>query len=202
LLLVHDNPYADVNWIGLNAPSILQAPGAKEVALELNSLSMLANMSGWRVGMAVGNADAVGALAQLKGHIDNGIFLPLQEAAIAALNLPAEWIADRNGIYKRRRTLVTRALDRMRLWYAPYAATLYVWVEIPPSFADSLSFAETLLAETGVSLAPGVSFGAHGEGFVRISLVQPEDRLEEALERWERWLISKATGIVLDYANL
>ncbi len=199
LLLVHDNPYADVNWIGLDAPSILQVSGAKDVALELNSLSKLANMAGWRVGMAVGNVTAVGALAQLKVNADSGLFLPLQEAAIAALNLPPEWLTDRNGIYKRRRSLVTRALDRMRLWYAPYAATLYVWVEIPPSFADSLTFAETLLAETGVSLAPGTLFGAHGEGFVRIALTQPEDRLEDALERWERWLIGKATGIALDY---
>lgn len=202
LLLVHDNPYADVNWIGLDAPSVLQVPGAKDVALELNSLSKLANMAGWRVGMAVGNASAVGALAQLKVSVDSGIFLPLQEAAIVALNLPAEWIADRNSIYKRRRDLVTRALDRMRLWYAPYAATPYVWAEIPPQFADSLTFAETLLAETDVALTPGPIFGAHGEGFVRIALVQPEDRLEAAMERWERWLISRASGIALDYQEM
>jgi len=195
LLIVHDNPYAEVNWMGIEALSILQVEGARDVAIELNTLSKMANMAGWRIGMAVGNAEAVAAMAQVKTNIDSGIFKPLQEAATVALTIPPEWLSERNAIYKRRRSIITRALNRMRLWYAPYAATLYIWTEIPPGFESSRAFTTALLEETGVSLAPGTAFGDQGEGYARVSIVQPEDRLEEAMERWERWLINKATGV-------
>lgn len=201
LLIIHDNAYADVNWIGIPAPSILQTLDAKAVCIELSTMSKSANMAGWRVGMAVGNAEAIAALAQLKTNVDSGIFRPLQEASTVALTLSPEWLARRNSIYKHRRNIVTRALNRMRLWYAPYAATLYVWAEIPPYFENSAAFADALLTRTGVSIAPGTLFGPHGEGYVRISIVQPEDKLEEAMERWERWLISQATGITLEDLN-
>ncbi len=194
LLLAYDNPYCDVIWSGVAAPSVLQVPGAREVAIEFNSLSKMVNMAGWRVGMAVGNAVAIGALARVKTNTDSGIFTPIQKAAVVALNLPPAWVAERNALYQRRRDVVTRALDRMRLWYTPYGATLYVWTEIPPGFT-SAEFATALLEEAGVSVSPGTAFGAHGEGYARISLVQPEDVLREALERWERWLIGKALRI-------
>ncbi len=195
LLIAYDNPYSEIVWEGGPAPSILQVPGAREVAVEFNSLSKMANMAGWRVGMVVGNAEAIAALARVKTNADSGIFKPIQYAAAVALALPAEWHAERNAIYAERRRVVTRALDRMNLWYAPYGATLYVWAEIPPHFATSADFTAHLLEETGVSLSPGSAFGPHGEGYVRISLVQPVERLEEAMERWERWMIGDSLGI-------
>jgi len=194
LLLAYDNPYCDVIWDDATAPSILEIAGAREVALEFNSLSKMVNMAGWRVGMAVGNAAAVAALARVKTNSDTGVFRALQEAAMVALALPEAWFAERNALYARRRAIVTRALDRMRLWYTPAAATLYVWVEVPMGFTSD-ALATALLEEANVSVAPGTAFGAHGEGYARISLVQPEERLEEAMERWERWLIHKATGL-------
>lgn len=198
LLLVYDNVYADVAWGPTPAPSILQIEGAREVAVELNSLSKLANMAGWRVGLAVGGAEVIVALAHVKANVDSSAFGPLQEAAATALRLSSTWSAERNAVYAARRAVVTRALDRMRLWYAPSAATMYVWIEAPPGFTGQ-AFAAALLTEAGVSLFPGEAFGAHGAGYVRLSLVQPTDRLEAALERWERWLISKAMR--LDHAD-
>lgn len=192
LLLAYDNPYSEVIWDGSQPPSILQVPGAKDVAIEFNSLSKLANMAGWRVGMVVGNAEAISAIARVKTNSDTGIFRPIQRAAAVALDLPAAWYTERNAVYQRRREIITRALDRMNLWYAPYEATLYVWAEIPPQFASSAVFAQELLAEAGVSVSPGSAFGEYGEGYVRISLVQPAELLTEALERWERWLLRKA----------
>ena len=195
ILLAYDNPYAEVSWSDEQPPSILQVPGAKDVAVEFNSLSKMGNMAGWRVGMAVGNAEAIAALARVKSNSDTGIFRPIQRAAAAALDLPPAWHEDRNTIYQGRRTVVTLALDRMNLWYAPYPATLYVWAELPPNFSSSLDFTRRLLDETGVSIAPGSAFGPHGDGYVRISLVQPAERLEEGIERWERWMMSQALGM-------
>jgi LL-diaminopimelate aminotransferase len=194
LLLAYDNPYSEIVWSGSRVPSVLQVPGAKEVAIEFNSLSKMVNMAGWRVGMVVGNPEAIAALAKVKTNADTGIFHPIQRAAAVALDLPPSWHEERNAIYARRRRVVTRALDRMNLWYAPYEATLYVWVEIPETYGTSAGFAAALLEETGVSVSPGSAFGPHGEGYVRISLVQPEEQLEEALERWERWLMSRSLG--------
>ncbi len=200
LLLAYDNPYCDLSWNGVNPPSILQVEGAMDVAVEFNSLSKMVNMAGWRVGMAVGNPTAIEALGRVKTNIDTGIFRPIQEAATVALKMPPEWFDERNAIYRRRRAIVTRTLERMRLWYTPYAATLYVWSEIPQGYT-SAEFAQKLLEDTGVSVAPGTAFGPHGEGYVRVSLVQPEDRLEEAMERWERWLISKALQVSVNNAS-
>ncbi|MGC9398622.1 MAG: aminotransferase class I/II-fold pyridoxal phosphate-dependent enzyme [Anaerolineae bacterium] len=192
VLLAYDNPYSEIVWDGYQPPSVLQVPGAKEVALEFNSLSKMANMAGWRVGMAVGSAEAVAALARVKTNADTGIFYPIQRAATVALDLPAAWHAERNAIYRERRAVVTRALERMNWWYAPYAATLYVWAELPPMFPSSMDFARRLLQETGVSVSPGAAFGPSGEGYVRISLVRPVAQLTEAMERWERWIMSEA----------
>jgi LL-diaminopimelate aminotransferase len=195
ILLAYDNPYSEVTWDGGAPPSVLQVPGAREVAVEFNSLSKSGNMAGWRVGMLVGNAEVVAAVARVKTNADTGIFRPLQEAGVVALNLPGAWHVERNEVYRRRRAVVTRALDRMNLWYAPYEATLYVWTEVPATFESSDAFAASLLEETGVSVSPGSAFGPSGEGYARISLVQSEERLEEAMERWERWVIGRALGI-------
>lgn len=196
LLILYDHAYAEITWGDVAPPSSpLEIDGARGVVLEFNSLSKMANMAGWRVGMAVGDAPAIRALTRIKTNVDSGIFRPVQEAAVAALDLPADWIAARNAGYQRRRRVVTRALDRMRIGYAPYAGTLYVWAEVPAPFEVSEAFATALLDATGVSVAPGTAFGAHGEGYVRISIVQPADRLEAAMERWERWTLQELMGL-------
>jgi len=194
LLLAYDNPYCELVWDGSRAPSILEIPGAREVAIEFNSLSKTANMAGWRIGMVAGHAQAIEALARVKSNADTGMFKAVQRAAARALALPEAWFQARNAIYARRRAAIITALERMRLWYAPSAATLYVWFEVPAGW-DSLSFTQTLLEEAGVSLAPGTAFGAQGEGYARISLVQPEERLTEAMERLERWLIARSMNL-------
>lgn len=194
LLLAYDNPYCELVWDGSRAPSVLEIPGAREVAVEFNSLSKTANMAGWRIGMAVGNAQAIEALARVKSNADTGAFTAVQLAAVQALSLPEAWFQERNAIYARRRVCVTMALERMRLWYAPSAATMYVWFEVPMGWT-SLDFTQALLEEAGVSLSPGPAFGAQGEGYARISLVQSEERLAEAMERMERWLIARAMNL-------
>jgi len=190
ILLAYDNPYADVTWDGYVAPSVLQVPGAMDVAVEFNSLSKSHNMAGWRVGMVVGNREALAALARLKTNADTGIFQPLQDAAVAALQTDDGWIAQRNQVYRERRQVVTAALDRMGLSYTPSSATLYVWVRLPAG-QRSADYAAALLEATGVSLSPGIAFGEHGEGYVRITLGHPAARLAEAMERWERWMASR-----------
>lgn len=197
LLLVYDHAYSEIAWEKTPPPSVLQIPGAKEVAVEFNSLSKTFNMAGWRIGMAVGNAAAIAGLARVKTNADTGIFLPIQEAAVTALQLPATWIQNLNEIYRRRRKVVTDALERMNIWFTPAAATFYVWLEIPSHFSSSAAFATALLEATGVSLTPGAAFGAHGEGYARITLVQEEDQLVKAMERWERWLIGQSLQMEL-----
>ncbi len=197
LLLAYDNPYCELVWDGSRPLSVLEIDGAREVAVEFNSLSKTANMAGWRIGMAVGNAQAIEALARVKSNADTGVFTAIQYAAIKALALPEAWLKERNAIYARRRACITTALDRMRLWYVPSAATMYVWFEVPTGWTSE-GFAQALLDEAGVSLTPGTAFGAQGEGYARISLVQSEERLSEAMERMERWLIARAMGLPPD----
>lgn len=187
ILLAYDNPYADVTWDGYVAPSVLQIPGALDVAVEFNSFSKSHNMAGWRVGMVVGNSEAVTALARLKTNADTGIFQPIQDAAVVALETDSGWLKQRNQVYKERRQVVTAALDRMGLSYTPSQATLYVWVRLPGG-ASSVEFSSALLEATGVSLSPGSAFGSQGEGYARITLGHPAERLAEAMTRWERWM--------------
>lgn len=192
LLLIYANSAGGCNWSGERVPSILEVSGARDVALELNGISKTANYGS--MAMVVGNAEAVAALTQLKSHWGDGIPRAFQEAAVEALNLPQSWHDARNAVYAKRYALVSRALERMRIWHTSYAASLYVWAEVAPGFS-SADFCEALLETTGVAVLPGCAFGPQGEGYVRISLTQPEARLEVALERWERWLISKAMGL-------
>ena len=206
LLLCHDAPYADVTYDGYQAPSVLQVPGASEVAVEFNSLSKMANMAGWRVGMAVGNSEALRALTQVKSNVDSGIFRPLQEAAIAALSTDPGWVADRNQIYQERLEILAEGLRGIGLEATRPQATLYLWTRIPegsrdaagmetcPTFSDdeagdgstewtSESFARALLEETGVAVAPGSFFGPGGEGFIRVSATAPTAQIREAKRR-------------------
>lgn len=183
ILLCHDVPYADVCFDGYSAPSLLQAPGACDVAVEFNSLSKSHNMAGWRVGMAVGNATAVAALLQQKSNMDSGIFLAVQDAAVAALTGDQSWLAGRNAEYQRRRDAIHEVLVRgLGLECARPIASLYLWPKAPAGYT-SAQFADKILLATGVSVTPGSAFGAHGEGYLRISLGQTTDRFMEAVSR-------------------
>jgi LL-diaminopimelate aminotransferase len=164
------------------APSILEIPGAKEVAVEFNSLSKTYNMAGWRVGMVVGNREAVNALTTVKTNIDSGIFRPLQDAATVALNEDQSWIAERNLIYQRRRDVVLEWLPRMGMSARPPKGALYVWAKAPAG-VDCEHFALDMLQRAGVWMTPGTAFGPHGSGYLRLSLCIPEERLREAGER-------------------
>jgi len=194
LLLCHDAPYVDVTYDGYQAPSALQIPGATDVVLEFNSLSKMANMAGWRVGMAVGNAPALKALAQVKSNIDSGIFRPLQEAAIVALSTHADWIADRNRVYQERLNLLAEALRDLGLEASCPRATLYLWTGIPEAAAEadgwtSEGFARTLLEKTGIAVAPGSFFGPGGEGFIRVSATAPTLQIQEATRRLQAFTL-------------
>ncbi|MER3543137.1 MAG: LL-diaminopimelate aminotransferase [Chloroflexota bacterium] len=192
VLLCHDNPYADVTFDGYVAPSILQVPGAKEVAVEFNSLSKLYNMGGWRVGMVVGNAEALGHLARLKSNIDTALFISIQEAAVAALNGDQSWLQARNAVYRERRDIVIEGLRAAGLAARVPQATMYVWARIPDG-QTSAGFASRLLEDTGVSLTPGTVFGACGEGYIRISLGIATERIREAMERLRAWMAQPLT---------
>jgi len=182
LLICHDAPYCDLTYDGYVAPSILQVEGAREVAIEFNSLSKMYNMAGWRVGMAVGNRDVLKSLFGVESNVVSGIFLPVQEAAIRALSVPHDWIEARNRIYQERRKIALDGLAALG-WDVPASrATLYLWARIPEGY-DSEGFATKLLNEAGVSVAPGSFFGEGGEGYVRISLTAPDARIAEAMDR-------------------
>ncbi len=182
LLLCHDAPYCDVGFDGYQAPSLLQVPGAREVAIEFNSLSKSHNMAGWRIGMAVGHAQVLAALLKVKSNIDTGIFQGVQAAAVAALTGDQAWLGERNAIYQARRDLVLEGLHQAGLSAATPRAGLYVWAAIPANTTAG-GFAERLLVQTGVSVTPGSAFGAHGEGYIRISLGIDTDRLTSAMQR-------------------
>jgi LL-diaminopimelate aminotransferase len=183
ILLCHDVPYADVCFDGYRAPSLLSVPGAKDTAVEFNSLSKSHNMAGWRIGMAVGNATAIRALLQVKSNVDSGIFLPVQEAAVAALTMDQEWIQDRNEEYQNRRDLLYNLVaDCWRLECNKPTAGLYLWVRVPEGYSSG-EFTDKVLLETGVSMTPGSAFGPHGEGYFRISIGTASPRIAEAVQR-------------------
>jgi LL-diaminopimelate aminotransferase len=185
ILLCHDAPYVDVTFDGYVAPSVLQVPGAKEVAIEFNSLSKTYNMAGWRVGMAVGNKVAVKALATVKTQIDSGMAKPVQDMAAAALTGDQSWLAERNAIYQERRDLVLSALHGLGFQADTPKAGLYIWFRAPAGYS-SLEFHIHLLEKAHVSLTPGHIYGANGEGYIRLSLAAPTERLREALARLAR----------------
>jgi LL-diaminopimelate aminotransferase len=182
LLICHDAPYTELTYDGYVAPSMLEVDGAKDVVLEFNSLSKSHNMAGWRVGMAVGSAEAVNALARVKTHLDSGIFRPIQDAAIAALTSDQSWLAGRNAIYQERRDMVLAALAQAGLEARKPKAGLYLWPQLPAGI-PSADFAGRLLEEARVSVTPGTVFGQYGEGHVRISVGLATDRIREAMGR-------------------
>ena len=182
LLVCHDAAYTQVTYDGYQAPSILQVAGAKDVAVEFNTLSKSHNMAGWRTGVAVGNSSALQSLYTLKTNVDSGQFLPIMEAATAALTGDQGWLSDRNGIYQQRRDLVIEALHASGLKARLPQGSLYIWCPVPAGWSSE-SFTSALLEQAHISLAPGSIFGEHGEGFVRISFTAPLERLEEAMQR-------------------
>lgn len=182
LLVCHDAAYAQVTYEGYQAPSILQVPGAKEVAVEFNTLSKSHNMAGWRTGVLVGNSEVVGLLRSLKTNIDSGQFLPIMEASIAALNGDQDWLLERNRVYQQRRDIIIEYLGEMGFVAQKPQAALYVWWPIPHGWSSG-EFCSMLLEKARVSLTPGEIFGSQGESYVRISLTSPEERIEEAMQR-------------------
>ena len=187
LLVCHDAAYTQITFDGANAPSILQVPGAKEFAVEFNTLSKSHNMAGWRVGAALGNSQALSALFTLKTNADSSHFLPILEAATAAITGDQGWLRERNEIYRQRRDVVISGLHAIGLSAPALGASLYVWSPIPAG-SSSVAFAVAALENAHVSLTPGTVFGDHGEGFVRISLTAPSERIAEAMQRLASWM--------------
>jgi LL-diaminopimelate aminotransferase len=185
LLLVHDNAYSEIAFDGYRPPSVLQVEGAKDVAIELHSLSKSYNMTGWRVGFAVGNAEAIEALGTVKTNVDSGVFRAVQQAAIAALTGPQDVLAPTLAVYRARRDRTVAALRAVGWQVAAPKATLYIWVPTPNG-QSSVAFAADVLERTGVVITPGVGYGAAGDGYVRLSLTTPDERLDEALARIRR----------------
>jgi len=186
IAVCHDAPYTEVAFDGYRPASFLQAAGAREVGAEFHSFSKSYNMTGWRIGMVVGNATMVDALMRVKSNLDSGIPQAIQRMAIAALEGPQECIAEHNAIYQRRRDRLVAALAGMGLKVRSPKASLYLWARLPEG-RTSLEFASRLLDDIGVVVTPGIGYGPHGEGYVRLSLTLPDERLEEGLRRLAGW---------------
>lgn len=182
IVVAHDNAYADVAFDGYVPPSFFEVPGARDVGVEFYSLSKTFNMAGWRVGAVLGNAEVVQAVARVKTNVDSGIFTPVQHASVAALEGDQAWVAERNQVYQRRRDQVIAALRSAGISAGVPKASLYVWGSVT-GHGTSLDFCLRLLEKTGVWLTPGSGFGEHGEGYFRLSLAAPDDRLDEAVRR-------------------
>jgi LL-diaminopimelate aminotransferase len=182
VVVVHDNAYSEITYDGYRAPSFLETPGALDVGIEIFSLSKTYNMTGWRAGAVVGNRELVGAYWQLKTNIDSGMFEALQEASAAALRSDQSSVAEMCAIYQRRRDVLVGALQRIGLRVDPPKGAIYVWARVPEG-ETSASFTERVLEEAAVVISPGAAYGPSGEGFVRMSLTVPDDRLNEAAER-------------------
>jgi LL-diaminopimelate aminotransferase len=182
LLVVHDNAYSETTYDGYVAPSFLATPGAKEVGVEVFSLSKGFNMTGWRCAAILGNADAIQTYWRLKTNVDSGLFEAVQLAGVAALDAPRDSIDEMNAVYQRRRDLVVGALRDIGVDVEPPKGTIYVWAPVPEGHT-STSFVEQVLEEAAVVISPGSMYGPSGEGFFRISLTTPDERITEAVER-------------------
>jgi LL-diaminopimelate aminotransferase len=184
VIVVHDNAYSEITFDGYVAPSFLEMPGAKEVGVEIFSLSKGWNMTGWRCGLVAGNADLIERYRQLKTNLDSGLFEALQRAAVVALTDARDFPRQMSEVYQRRRDLLVDALAQIGLDVDPPKATPYFWVRVPQGHT-SASFASLVLDQANVVVSPGPAYGPSGEGFVRLSLTVPDERLEEAVRRIE-----------------
>lgn len=181
IVIVHDNPYSFI--LNEQPLSILSIEGAKEIAIELNSLSKSHNMAGWRMGMVSSNSEFIGWIRKIKSNIDSGQFKPVMEAAIKALALPDSWYREINAVYSNRRKVAEKIMDELGCVYDKDQRGLFLWGRLPENENDSASFAEKILHEARVFIVPGFIFGSNGEGFIRISLCSPEERMKIALQR-------------------
>ena len=187
ILVVHDNAYSETTYDGYVAPSFLQTPGAKEVGVEVFSLSKGYNMTGWRCAAIVGNAEAIELYWRLKSNIDSGNFDAVQLAGAAALAPEVDpYVQEMNEVYRRRRDLVCDALAQAGVDVTPPKGTIYIWAPIPPGFDSAAAYCEHVLEHAAVVISPGGAYGTSGEGFFRISLTTPDDRLLEAVDRIRR----------------
>jgi LL-diaminopimelate aminotransferase len=182
IAICHDGPYSEVAYDEYVPVSFLEAKGAMDVGVEFHSLSKSYNMTGWRIGMCVGNPKIVDALMRVKSNLDSGASQAIQRMAIAALEGPQDTISEHNLIYQRRRDRVVDALRKLGLQVTPPKASLYVWAKVPEGMT-SAQFAERLLDEAAVIVTPGNGYGPHGEGYVRLSLTLADDRIDEGLRR-------------------
>ena len=180
ILIVNDNPYSFI--LNENPQSILSLPEAKEIAIELNSLSKTFNMAGWRVGMVVGNSDYLKAILQVKSNMDSGMFYGIQLGASKALTLPLSWFEDMNHVYEERRQIVWRICDRLNLKYNKSSSGMFVWARLPEG-RTAEEFCDKILYEHDVFVTPGTVFGEQGEGYIRFSLCLPKDQIEEVERR-------------------
>jgi len=183
ILVVHDLAYADIVFDGWKAPSIMQVPGAKDVAVEFFTLSKSYNMAGWRIGFMVGNADLVHALARMKSYHDYGSFTPVQVAAIAALEGDQQCVRDIAAVYQKRRDVLVKGLREAGWMVESPRASMYIWAAIPERYKSlgSLEFARQLLDKAKVCVSPGVGFGDHGDDHVRFALIENESRIRQAV---------------------
>ncbi len=187
VLVVHDNAYSETTYDGYVAPSFLATPGAKEIGVEVFSLSKGYNMTGWRCAAIVGHADAIAAYWRLKSNVDSGVFEAVQLAGVAALGPECDGeVRAMNEVYRRRRDLVCDALAAAGVEVTPPKGTIYVWAPVPPGYASAAAYCEHVLEAAGVVLSPGGAYGPNGEGFFRISLTTPDARIAEAVERLRR----------------
>jgi LL-diaminopimelate aminotransferase len=179
IIVVSDNAYSEISFDGYRAPSFLETPGAMEVGIEMHSLSKTYNMTGWRIGMAVGNAEVIAGLGRVKTNVDSGVFNAVQHAAIAALSGPQECVKEACSIYQDRRDILIRGLRDLGFDVPSPKATFYVWLPVQ----DCMTFVGKLLNEAGIVATPGVGFGASGEGYVRFAITRPVARINEAIGR-------------------
>ena len=193
IALLHDAAYSEVGYDGYSAGSFLQLDGSKEVGLEFHSLSKTYNMTGWRVGMAVGNAEMIQALFQIKSNLDSGIPQAVQEMAIEALTGPQDCVTDNVAVYQKRRDRVIDALTKLGLRVPVPRASLYIWAAVPDGYT-SAEFAAQLLEDTDIVVTPGSSYGTYGEGYIRLSLTTPDERVETGCQRLENWRIPPPKG--------
>ncbi|MDO4540219.1 MAG: pyridoxal phosphate-dependent aminotransferase [Syntrophomonadaceae bacterium] len=182
ILICHDAAYSEMAYDGLLPPSFLQAPGAKDHAIEFHSVSKTYNMTGWRLGWAVGNAQAIEVLGRFKSNVDSGVFQAVQRAGIAALNGPQQCVDEMRAVYQERREVAIKGLEGMGWKVKPPAASFYFWAPVPAGHT-SASFAEEVLEQCGVIITPGSGYGQYGEGYFRIALTVPKERIEEAFAR-------------------
>ncbi len=186
ILLCHDAAYCDVAFDGYAPMSILEFADAKSAAVEFTSISKTYNMAGWRLGFLSGNAEAVAAVRRVKSNIDSGIYPGITAAGEAALRGDQTWLVERNALYAKRRDLILAGLSSIGIHADPPKASLYIWASVPQGWTAE-SFADSLLDRTGVCFSPGTFFGGEGEGYVRISLGTPTERVEEAMRRLKKW---------------